>query len=314
MCGGTASARLAHLAAAGLSPRVRGNHLEYAYAGGKHGSIPACAGEPPGDGRRCRSGMVYPRVCGGTQLSCRKFRVVTVYPRVCGGTSCLALSPSFKHGLSPRVRGNPVPAGKAQSGAGSIPACAGEPAGTRRRNRAPTVYPRVCGGTCCSGRRAQSPRGLSPRVRGNPGDDAVRLAVQRSIPACAGEPVCYGLRTVRPEVYPRVCGGTQHVHPVAVAVRGLSPRVRGNPAPPPATRRCPGSIPACAGEPGRRCTAAPAGQVYPRVCGGTRAAFRSATSSHGLSPRVRGNPDGVVQANQRVGSIPACAGEPRPCP
>ena len=66
-----------------------------------------------------------------------------------------------------------------------------------------------------------------------------------------------------------MCGGTSAAAPTAVIVKGLSPRVRGNPArrrPGPARQR---SIPACAGEPPTallRCCTHP---VYPRVCGGT---------------------------------------------
>ena len=50
--------------------------------------------------------------------------------------------------------------------------------------------------------------------------------------------------------------------------------------------------------------------VYPRVCGGTW--YESAERSRfiGLSPRVRGNPDGAQSRAASSGSIPACAGEP----
>ena len=111
-----------------------------------------------------------------------------------------------------------------------------------------------------------------------------------------------------------MCGGTIPAQMRASASRGLSPRVRGNPAPPPARRRCPGSIPACAGEPvpgwwhrGRM-------RVYPRVCGGTLASASGCESEGGLSPRVRGNH--ALGAGMEIAgrSIPACAGEPVPTP
>ena len=86
VCGGTISLtpRLAHCH--GLSPRVRGNYLQARprQRGGR--SIPACAGEPTRPARRPRPGRVYPRVCGGTEVTYRAY--VTAY------------------GLSPRVRGN----------------------------------------------------------------------------------------------------------------------------------------------------------------------------------------------------------------
>ena len=51
------------------------------------------------------------------------------------------------NGLSPRVRGNhDVPAHRVFD-LGSIPACAGEPAGARLGAGGQWVYPRVCGGT-----------------------------------------------------------------------------------------------------------------------------------------------------------------------
>ena len=49
VCGGTETDDMTTLAFVGLSPRVRGNRIQLAQAGGQHRSIPACAGEP----RRC---------------------------------------------------------------------------------------------------------------------------------------------------------------------------------------------------------------------------------------------------------------------
>ena len=70
------------------------------------------------------------------------------------------------------------------------------------------------------------------------------------------------------------------------------------------------SIPAYAGEPHkpRRCVSNCG--VYPRVCGGTHRPHAQRSTSCGLSPRMRGNPNapGRFQSNQ--GSIPAYAGEP----
>ena len=47
-----------------------------------------------------------------------------------------------------------------------------------------------------------------------------------------------------------------------------------------------------------------------RVCGGTRRSSLTASSSRGLSPRLRGNRRGEVRAEQIHRSIPAPAGEP----
>ena len=70
VCGGTSCLVAGALAAAGLSPRVRGNHR---WGGGprqQRGSIPACAGEPDAPGLLGSGSRVYPRVCGGT-CGCR---------------------------------------------------------------------------------------------------------------------------------------------------------------------------------------------------------------------------------------------------
>ena len=92
---------------------------------------------------------------------------------------------------------------------------------------------------------------------------------------------------------------------------GLSPRVRGNPkrrAPTQAEAR---SIPACAGEPQQRSAQWGRLPVYPRVCGGTMLPFNAGGRTSGLSPRVRGNLPLQAGEIRIMGSIPACAGEPR---
>ena len=95
-------------------------------------------------------------------------------------------------------------------------------------------------------------------------------------------------------------------------VTGLSPRVRGNRGGGPGASRSGGSIPACAGEPRTVSSERPPSQVYPRVCGGTRPTWSTTTATWGLSPRVRGNLMAGRVTHNAGGSIPACAGEPRP--
>ena len=111
----------------GLSPRVRGNLLLNIYQRIRLRSIPACAGEP--------NALRYTNY------------MKQVYPRVCGGTRNSMARGMGRKGLSPRVRGNPGRDGCECSGAGSIPACAGEPTYEMCRLYELRVYPRVCGGT-----------------------------------------------------------------------------------------------------------------------------------------------------------------------
>ena len=152
--------------------------------------------------------------------------------------------------------------------------------------------------------------GLSPRVRGNQLVYRHLGHFLRSNPACAGEPVSEFLSVSHSWVYPRVCGGTGDRAARSYTVRGLSPRVRGNPSLDPMV--CPGigSIPACAGEPHDCCCERYDDQVYPRVCGGTTQPSATISMKRGLSPRVRGNHDAPRTHLGPYGSIPACAGEP----
>ena len=188
------------------------------------------------------------------------------------------------------MRGNLAYRGAAHPEVGSIPACAGEPLYHIGTDVKLWVYPRVC-----------------------------------------GEPYRNDARNAGPTVYPRVCGGTSPPMSTPITGAGLSPRVRGNPAPTltgtensgsiPRVRgnhllhrptlHCVGSIPACAGEPASTNTSDQNQSVYPRVCGGTTTFFTETIPEIGLSPRVRGNRNDGSPTPLRVGSIPACAGEPR---
>ena len=105
--GGTAATISWHQSQRGLSPRVRGNPPACILYMPSWGSIPACTGEPVAfDGA---------------------LAAVKVYPRVYGGTRAFLPFRSLSIGLSPRVRGNPVPEVAGYVLDGSIPACTGEP-------------------------------------------------------------------------------------------------------------------------------------------------------------------------------------------
>ena len=229
VCGGTCSRPRRTSFDQGLSPRVRGNPFAPGSCGRYERSIPACAGEP----------SLIPQMISEAR----------VYPRVCGGTATILPSSARQNGLSPRVRGNPSGRFAPTAAQRSIPACAGEPEDDRQSGDDPEVYPRVCGGTHRKNQRKIKARGLSPRVRGNHPSSRHSFSSSRSIPACAGEPICRVRRRPRPGVYPRVCGGTGGDCPRRWAAMGLSPRVRGNRPRPRRSRDIHRSIPACAGEP-----------------------------------------------------------------
>ena len=173
----------------GLSPRVRGNHCCDWLVSLRSGSIPACAGEPAVSEIIRFNERSIPACAGEPRWVLWHRMLSAVYPRVCGGTSRTLSAANSSNGLSPRVRGNPQVREIKGGGAGSIPACAGEPSIKSMEDALEAVYPRVCGGTLPTDEGAQCEMGLSPRVRGNHVDDLAVLLPRGSIPACAGEPL-----------------------------------------------------------------------------------------------------------------------------
>ena len=218
-----------------------------------------------------------------------------------GSPLCVDALEARHWGLSPRVRGSlhddercPIRHG------GSIPACAGEPMRALTTKARCRVYPRVCGGA--TSRWWRNVRGLSPRVRGS----LLRTGPQfvdslRVYPRVCGGAAFLQRHSKDVGVYPRVCGGAWAL---ALEWLGSIPACAGEPLCSLSSRI--GSIPACAGEPNygeqsHRC------RVYPRVCGG---ASDPTEYRKGVYPRVCGGAL-VVCSVTGIGSIPACAGEPR---
>ena len=195
-------------------------------------------------------------------------------------------------------------------GAGSIPAWAGKPrdrAGDRPGRR---VYPRVGGETVIFQGAGTYEQGLSPRGRGNRWAAATQGWSAGSIPAWAGKPERSPRSHATSTVYPRVGGETPHFIGDQASLAGLSPRGRGNPGDSSIPGYFCGSIPAWAGKPSTWRMTRPRCRVYPRVGGETKAASSMMTRPCGLSPRGRGNPDGVEATGDVEGSIPAWAGKP----
>ena len=227
-----------------------------------------------------------------------------------GGTAFDAFLLGKEDGLSPRARGNRAFSPIGAIGAGSIPACTGEPTTTAAPRSCGSVYPRVHGGTRVAWDKLRGNLGLSPRARGNRLHLPRYRPERRSIPACTGEPVCapHGLGQER--VYPRVHGGTGRTTADFSMSIGLSPRARGNRWEEYIPLMREGSIPACTGEPTRRAPTGSMAKVYPRVHGGTERERDIVTDATGLSPRARGNHRPCSGESHRGRSIPACTGEP----
>ena len=126
-CGGSCWRTGTHTGLRGLSPQVRGEHLDGRLGAAPGGSIPAGAG-----------GAIH-----------RKLVLLStgVYPRRCGGSASVTTRIGLARGLAPQVRGELALAGDPRHRPGSIPAGAGGArtcAGPRPGSR---VYPRRCGGS-----------------------------------------------------------------------------------------------------------------------------------------------------------------------
>ena len=213
-------------------------------------------------------------------------------------------------GPSPRVRGSPDALERRQLGTRSIPACAGKPPRSTRRDGAVQVHPRVCGEARRQVDSAGPDVGPSPRVRGSPASDLDIAPHRGSIPACAGKPHHEDRTPCAPGVHPRVCGEAQLEHRMQYGQRGPSPRVRGSLPLRGDERPDVGSIPACAGKPPASGAAPRSRGVHPRVCGEAQTTTGSPYTRPGPSPRVRGSPGTGRLLVPLTGSIPACAGKP----
>ena len=175
-------------AAAGPSPRGRGNPATLHGPNGLDGSIPAWAGKPLRVEAALSMRGVHPRVGGETP------KWPNVRSRVAGP--------------SPRGRGNRAAATARRYARRSIPAWAGKPRASSPADGQPWVHPRVGGETLeCPNERVVV-GGPSPRGRGNHPYEVAIGSDPGSIPAWAGKPKPPGERPSRYAVHPRVGGET----------------------------------------------------------------------------------------------------------
>ncbi len=172
-----------------------------------------------------------------------------VYPRGCGGTTDDRQVHLCRSGLSPRVRGDRLPATLESIIAGSIPAGAGGPKDRNSTNPHKMVYPRGCGETTGTVSQVLTELGLSPRVRGDRLPATLESIIAGSIPAGAGGPKDRNSTNPHKMVYPRGCGETTGTVSQVLTELGLSPRVRGDRLQRVARRNSERSIPAGAGGP-----------------------------------------------------------------
>ncbi len=194
---------------------------------------------------------------------------------------------------------------------GPIPAHAGQPRPCCRSPIAAGAYPRACGATLRQSGGEGHLLGLSPRMRGNRARHRGAARAAGPIPAHAGQPRCAPPGHALHGAYPRACGATHCLSVPATCSKGLSPRMRGNPAHGLRDDLGGGPIPAHAGQPASCCCQAARPRAYPRACGATPGTRSSYWSNWGLSPRMRGNRRCFGSVQRLPGPIPAHAGQPQ---
>ena len=166
--GGSYARRRVHASMPGLSPPTRGIRHQKLPAPNQYRSIPAYAGDPAGLFFLNLPSSVYPRLRGGSETST---------------SHRLTL-----RGLSPPTRGIHSHLILPLHEDRSIPAYAGDPRRSSAERFEVGVYPRLRGGSPCSGLMRSRLAGLSPPTRGIRMSSLALDACDRSIPAYAGDP------------------------------------------------------------------------------------------------------------------------------
>ena len=187
---------------------MRGNHTARSRLRQNVGPIPTHAGKPARKNARCGCSGAYPHACGETRLGTGSFL--------------------FKKGLSPRMRGNPPGRSLSPLYIGPIPTHAGKPLNFRAVLKRIGAYPHACGETAGLFWAGDYARGLSPRMRGNLYSVVNHAKRRGPIPTHAGKPAQGGSRPTNMRAYPHACGETEQHHVLPGALKGLSPRMRGN--------------------------------------------------------------------------------------
>ena len=195
--------------------------------GVEDGSSPRARGTPHGDVQRLSCVRIIPACAGNTQDGGIKGVGNSDHPRVRGEHATTEALGAGTCGSSPRARGT---RSRCSAGTGPgriIPACAGNTDPSRRRRFRTPDHPRVRGEHGVGQRRRRECRGSSPRARGTPGTGKSLFALNRIIPACAGNTCSAWSFSPRLSDHPRVRGEHGMIHEPDRSIAGSSPRARG---------------------------------------------------------------------------------------
>ncbi len=232
----------------GRSPHTRGRRTEQSHKVEVDRSIPAYAGEAN----------------SSFQIENR----IQVDPRIRGGGAPAAPARTRCRGRSPHTRGRLSTFIFKLLYEGSIPAYAGEAAGTPAGAIAAQVDPRIRGGGAYGAGTSDSPIGRSPHTRGRQATQSSWGIRSGSIPAYAGEAAARYQFAWEDQVDPRIRGGGRQRGGAYDAIYR--------------------SIPAYAGEAVEAARVASRIKVDPRIRGGGNNGYRIGLGDEGRSPHTRG--------------------------
>ena len=171
--------------------------------------IPARAGNTPAPRGSGTRGAVHPRSRG---------EHVTVVPES-----------EHRGGSSPLARGTRHGFREGSGFSRFIPARAGNTAGSMGGWRYTSVHPRSRGEHTCIPVASGARCGSSPLARGTPPNDTAIYAIERFIPARAGNTTLYGDVDSSSKVHPRSRGEHPPKMEPAIGATGSSPLARGTP-------------------------------------------------------------------------------------
>ena len=213
-------------------------------------------------------------------------------------------------GPSPLTRGSPLRKGNAQWPLGSIPAHAGQPPTSSASPPSSWVHPRSRGAAHRSPVPCHHCGGPSPLTRGSPATVSITISIAGSIPAHAGQPATAGFIPRVSGVHPRSRGAAAACNRSPSTQQGPSPLTRGSRPPNNWPFLWSGSIPAHAGQPQVQYRSDPPHAVHPRSRGAADQGPAEVNDFRGPSPLTRGSHLPGASPVDRIGSIPAHAGQP----
>ena len=257
----------------------------------------------------CSNGGPSP-LARGKLRRCRARRTrPTDHPRSRGGNVCRNKNCKSLQGPSPLARGKLQRRHAVNSGRGTIPARAGETKSQRHTSSPVRDHPRSRGGNSGPAISTPSLSGPSPLARGKRPDLGPRVCQRGTIPARAGETYRRGWRCRGVWDHPRSRGGNSPNGFPLMLLTGPSPLARGKRVAVAQGLQRLGTIPARAGETGRKRLREQATPDHPRSRGGNSSVSGIAPERTGPSPLARGKRSTAGFPVSAVGTIPARAGE-----